>query len=84
MVIFTQIFTIIRYQKNFLNLFVYFTFRTGKTYYPQVVWEECKYVVKEKKMPEYNTDNIETSPSDSDREESNEENWDEENFDEEN
>ena len=28
---------------------------TGKNYYPQVSLEECKYVVKEKKMPEYNT-----------------------------
>ena len=24
-------------------------FRTGKNYYPQVFFEECKYVVKEKK-----------------------------------
>ena len=41
-------------------------FRTGKNYYPQVFLEECKYVVKEKKMPEYITDDIEIS-SDSDR-----------------
>ena len=27
-------------------------FRTGKSYYPQVFLEECKYV-KEKKMPKY-------------------------------
>ena len=27
-------------------------FRTGKNYYPQVQVEECKYVAKEKKMPE--------------------------------
>ena len=26
-------------------------FRTGKNYYPQVFLEECKYVVKEKKVP---------------------------------
>ena len=32
---------------------------TGKNYYPQVFLEECKYVVKEKKMPEYLTDGIE-------------------------
>ena len=25
-------------------------FRTGKNYYPQVLLEECKYVVKEKKV----------------------------------
>ena len=41
-------------------------FRTGKNYYPQVFLEECKYVVKEKKMPEYITDDIEIS-STSDR-----------------
>ena len=28
-----------------------FVFRTGKNYYPQVFLEECKYVVKEKKVP---------------------------------
>ena len=33
-------------------------FRTGKNYYPQVFLEECKYVVKKKKMPEYITDDI--------------------------
>ena len=33
-------------------------YRTGKNYYPQVFLEECIYVVKEKKMPEYITDNI--------------------------
>ena len=33
-------------------------YRTGKNYYPQVFLEECIYVVKEKKMPEYVTDNI--------------------------
>ena len=27
-------------------------FATGKNYYPQVFLEQCKYVVKEKKMPE--------------------------------
>ena len=49
--------------------------------------EECKYLVKEKTMPEYITDSIEIS-SDSDREYSDEENSnggnsDEENFNEE-
>ena len=28
-------------------------FRTGKSYYPQVFLEECKYVIKEKKVPKY-------------------------------
>ena len=56
-------------------------FRTGKNYYHQVFVKECKYVVKEKKMPEYITDNIEISSDDSDREDSNE---DEEGYNEEN
>ena len=28
-------------------------FRTGKNHYPQVFLEECKHVVKEKKIPKY-------------------------------
>ena len=54
--------------------------RTGKNYYPQVFLEECKYVVKDKKMPEYIADNIEIS-SDSEGY-SDEENFDEKNSDE--
>ena len=54
-------------------------FRTGKDYYPQVFAEQCKYAVKEKKMSEYITNDIEIS-FDSDREDSDEENSDEENF----
>ena len=57
-------------------------FRTDKNYYPQVLLEECKYVVKEKKMPEYITDNKNffLISENSDEEISNEENSDEENF----
>ena len=40
-------------------------FRTGKNYYLQVFLEECNYVAKEKKMPEYIYDELEIS-SDSD------------------
>ena len=58
-------------------------FRTGKSYYPQVFLEECKYLVKEKKIPNYIIGNVEIS-SDSDRENSNEENSGEENSNEEN
>ena len=54
-------------------------FRTGKNYYLQVFLEECKYIVKEKKMPEYISDCIKISYDDSDREDSNEENSNEEN-----
>ena len=58
-------------------------FRTGKHYYLQVFLEECKYIVKENKMLQYITEDVEGS-SDSDREDSYEENSNEENCDEEN
>ena len=67
-------------------------FRTNKNYYPQVLLEEWKYIVEEKKIPRYIIDDIEIS-FDSDRENSDEENsdensdekkFDEENSDEEN
>ena len=38
-----------------------FVFRTGKNYYPQVFLEECKDVVKKKKMPKYIPDDVEIS-----------------------
>ena len=55
-------------------------FRKGKNYYLQVFVEEYKYVVREKWMPGYITDNIEIS-SDSDREDSDEEDFNKENSD---
>ena len=58
-------------------------FRICKKYYPQVLLEECKYVVKEKKISKYIIDDIEIS-SVSDRENSDDENSDEESLDEEN
>ena len=58
-------------------------FRTDKNYYSQAFLEECKYVVKEKKIPKYIIDDTEVS-SDSDRENSDEENSDEESYDEQN
>ena len=58
-------------------------FRTGKNYYPQVFLEEYKYIVKEKKMPNYITDGIEIS-SDSDREDSDKEISNKQNSDKEN
>ena len=42
-------------------------------YYFKFIFKECEYIVKEEKMPEYFTHNIEIS-SDSDREDSDEEN----------
>ena len=59
-------------------------YRTGKNYYPQAFLEECKYVVKEKKMPEYITDGIDISSNNSYEENSDEENSNEENSNEEN
>ena len=44
-----------------------FVFRTDRNYYPREFSEECKYVAKEKKMPEYITEDI---YSDSNREDS--------------
>ena len=58
-------------------------FRKGKNYYPQVFVEECKHVVKEKKMPKYITANIEVF-SDTDRDISDEEISNEEKSDKEN
>ena len=60
-------------------------FRTGKNYYPQVFLEECKYVVKEKKMSKYIIDDIEISDEKNSYEEiSDEENSDEGNSKQEN
>ena len=56
-------------------IMINFVFRRSKNYYPQVFWEECKYVVEEKKIPKYIINDIEIS-SDSDRENSGEENSD--------
>ena len=56
-------------------------FRAGQNYYPQVFLKECKYLVKEKKMPKYITDDIEIT-SDSDSEDSDEEISNEEHSDE--
>ena len=55
-----------------------FVFRTGKNYYPQVLLEEYKYVVKEKRVPKYIIDDIEII-SDSDKENPDEQNSNEEN-----
>ena len=48
-------------------------FRTDNNNYPEVFLEECKFIIKEKKIPKHIIDNIEIS-SDSDRETSDEEN----------
>ena len=53
-------------------------FKTGKSY-PQVLLEECKYVVKGKKTPKYIIDDIEIF-SHSDRENSNKEHSEESKF----
>ena len=58
-------------------------FKTGKNCFSQIFLEERKYIVKEKRMPEYVTDDIKIS-SDSDKEDSDEENPDEKNCNREN
>ena len=47
------------------------TFRKDKNHYLEVFLEECKYVVKEKRMSKYVTDDINISSGDSDRQHSN-------------
>ena len=57
-----------------------FVFRIVKNYYPEVFLEDCKYVVKDKKMPEFFTDDIESFSDDTDREQySDEDNYSEKN-----
>ena len=36
-------------------------YRTSTSFYPRLFSEECKYVVKEKNIPEYITDDIDIS-----------------------
>ena len=52
-------------------------FRKDTKYYLQVFLEECKYVIKEKKMPKFITDDIEISSDDFGKEDSDEESSDE-------
>ena len=61
-------------------------FRTGKNWYPQVFLEECKYFIKEKKIPKYIIDDIEISSDEENsiEENSSEGNSNEKNSDEEN
>ena len=51
-------------------------YKKDKNYYPRVLLEECKYVVKERKksIKRFINDNIEISSDDSDKENSDEEN----------
>ena len=65
-------------------ILIHSVFSTGKNYYSQVFLEECKFVVKEKKMPGYITDDIGTSSDNTDRKDSDEEISNEENLDKEN
>ena len=70
--------TVIKYEKKVLNviyiavILIDSVYRTSKNYYPQLFLEECKYIVKGKRMPEYITGNIEISFDDSDEENSEE------------
>ena len=53
-------------------------FRTRKNYYPQVFLQECKFVVKEKKMSQYIIEDTEISSDVCDKEDSDKENSDDE------
>ena len=55
-------------------------YRTGKNYYPEGFAEEFKYIVKEKRMPEYITDDIEIACDDSNEANCGKENFNEEKF----
>ena len=46
------------YQYFLSVILIDFVFRTGKNYYPQVFLEECKYVIKEKKIHNYFIDDV--------------------------
>ena len=50
-----------------LVILIYLVYRRDQSYYPQVFLGECKYVVKEKKMSNYITDDINVSCGDSDK-----------------
>ena len=54
-------------------------YKKDEKYYPQVLLEEYRYVVKEKKTSKFVPDTIEISSNDSDRENSDEEDTKEEN-----
>ena len=61
-----------------ISILINSVFRIGKNYHPQVLLEECKFVVIGEKISKYINDDIEIS-SDSDRKNSDEENSDEKN-----
>ena len=42
--------------------------KIGKNYYSQVFLEECKYIIKDKKINKYISNNLEISFDDSDKE----------------
>ena len=54
-------------------------YRKDKGNYSQMLLQECKYVVKEKNLSKFITDDIEMSSDDYDRESYDEENCNEEN-----
>ena len=54
-------------------------YKKDKSYYFQVLLEECKYVIKESKKSNFITDDKEISSDDSDKENSGEENSNKEN-----
>ena len=51
-----------------LAILIDLLYRTGKNYHTHLFLEECKYVVKEKKVPENIADHDEVSPDGSEKE----------------
>ena len=53
-------------------ILIHSVFRTDKNYYPQVLLEECKYIVKENKIPKCIIEDIGIPSDESDKEDSDE------------
>ena len=55
-----------------LVIFIDSVYRNDKNYYTQILLEESKYFVKEKKMPKFITDDIDIYSDDSNKKDSDE------------
>ena len=63
-----QIFMVMGSLKKTLIVFFYqqSVFKMGENYYPWIFLEDCKYIVKEKKVSKYINDDLNVSSDDSD------------------
>ena len=60
-------------------ILIHSVFKTGKNQYRQVFLEECKYVIKEKKMCKYIIEDVQIPSDESNKGDSEEKHFDEEN-----